>query len=334
MVDKVSFVFTGKLADQHEMDFYEAARFQYAVARLSVKLDRFRRTGTFPQKVTRQNNTSINLRRYRDGSFGIDVIAPALATVAPLMLEVPLTALWTYIVERVFKPADQDNIKRALETTTNLAAIFDRRIAASDRQAALTLEVLAHELEANRELNAATRELYERLLAETERRAYLEGQERLLSRITPDQDAELVTMATPLLKEIAVPLRRSASLASINIRDRYGRRRILSATRAMADEVESIRIDPTITPLLIDVVQYNKESGWGKFRNIEFESLASFSVPADRKETLKRKLTRAMNEEEVYVQAYYVRSAAGKKIRIIIVDFLDIDEIESGRRSG
>ncbi|TFI56362.1 hypothetical protein E2493_20565 [Sphingomonas parva] len=323
MEDVISFVFSGKLAHNNEMDFYEAARFQYAASRLTVKLDKFRRTGEFPKKVTRQNNTAINLRPYRPGSFGIDIIGPALATLPPLLYELPITSLWTYVIERVFKPAESDTIKQALQTQADLIRVFDASIASSDRQATMTLQMLERQIAQEREVNEEVRELYERLLAETQRRSYLEAHQEVLNKITPEQDAELVTMATPLLKEIAVPLRRSASLASVNISDKYGRRRVLSATRRMADEVETIRIDPQITPVRLDIVQYNKESGWGKFRNPEFDGQTPFSVPADRKENLKSKLTRAMNKDEVFVLAYYVRSVTGKKLRIIITDFVE-----------
>ena len=109
--------------------------------------------------------------------------------------------------------------------------------------------------------------LRERLLAETQRRAYLQGAQDALARITPEQDANLVTMAAPLLEEFVVPLRRSARKATVLIEDQAGGSRpILVIDRAAAQEIELDVIDPEITPLLIDVVQYNKETGWGKFR--------------------------------------------------------------------
>jgi hypothetical protein len=58
-MDQLLFHFQGGLADQNRMDFYEAARFQYAAARLSVKLDQFRRTGRFSKRVTESSRTNI-----------------------------------------------------------------------------------------------------------------------------------------------------------------------------------------------------------------------------------------------------------------------------------
>jgi len=52
MNEEIAFTFDGKIASQHRMDFYEAARFQYSASRLLVKLDYFRKNGEFPKKIT------------------------------------------------------------------------------------------------------------------------------------------------------------------------------------------------------------------------------------------------------------------------------------------
>ena len=128
MTERISFIFDGQLAAQHRMDFYEVSRFQYAASRLAVKLDRFRKTGSFPRRVTWENKTEIDLDPHRPGSFALDVIAPALASGTQVFLEVPLTALWTYVIERVFKPAQDSDIRSALETQRDLIGVFDRQI--------------------------------------------------------------------------------------------------------------------------------------------------------------------------------------------------------------
>lgn len=331
MTDIIQFKFDGKIADDHRMDFYESARFQYAASRLCIKLDKFRRTGDFPKKVTNASNTGFQLTPFKAGSFDVNVIAPVIAAAAPLVIEASLSAMWTYVIERVFRPADDDNIRHALETQRHLADSYDRTIAGQQEIERRTLDLLQSEQAKNGDLTDAINQLMERLLAEAQRRAYLEGQQDALAKITPEQDANLVTMAAPLLKELSVPLRRSADRATISIGDENNLQSILSASKAMTDEVELTVVDPEITTILIDVVQYNKENGWGKFRNAQFDGLASFSVPADRKSKLKGDLTRAMNQDEVYVQAYYVRSKSGQRLRIIVVAIVDIEALEQGR---
>lgn len=319
MEDELLFHFSGKLADENKMDFYESARFQYAAARLSVKLDRYRRYGNFPSKVTRASNTGIDLAVFKKGSFDIEILAPLLTTVGPMFIEVPLSALWTYVVERVFKPADSDNIREALRTQDRLIDAFESSIAGSETTAQQTLALLEQQIAQGQLLTEDNKNLRERLVAEVERRAYLQGMRDQLARISPEDDAQLVTMAAPLLKEVSVPLRRSATLATLHVGGATGKRTILAADRAMASSVELSKIDPNISTIRINLIQYNKENGWGKFRNREFNGLASFSISADRKENLQPLILKYMGEPEVMVSAYFVRSLSGVNQRLIIV---------------
>jgi hypothetical protein len=330
VTDVIRFKFDGKLADDHRMDFYESARFQYAASRLCIKLDRFRREGSFPKKITNVSNTGLQLTTYKEGSFGIEVAAPILVAVAPLLVEVPLSAMWTYVIERIFRPADSGDVQAALATQRHLIDSYDRTIKGQEEMGIRTLDLLQAQIARKEELSAENAALYERLLAEQTRRAFLEGKEQAFRQITPEQDARLVTMAAPLLSELIVPLRKSANRATIIVGEEKAAQPILSATKQMAEEIETAIVDPQLNNILIDIVQYDKESGWGKFRNPEFDGKASFSVPADRKDRLRKKLTDAMNNDKVYVQAYYVKSVSGERLRLIIVDIIDLDALEQG----
>ena len=158
-METIRFVFDGQLADHHKMDFYESARFQYAAARLSVKLDQFRRKGSFSAKVTAKNNTSVEVKPFERGSFGIEIIGPVLAIAAPIFLEVPLTALWTYVVERVFKPAGDDTIRNVLDGNARLLKLAS---AQGERDGTIineALKVLSDERKAGREDRAENRDL-------------------------------------------------------------------------------------------------------------------------------------------------------------------------------
>lgn len=330
MADLIRFKFEGKLADENRMDFYEVARFQYAAARLAVKLDHFRRKGTFPDRVTRQANMKIDLKPFAEGSFLIDIIAPIAAISAPLLVELPLSSLWAYVVERIFKPADNEALLSALGTQERLLETFDRTIEGREDTMRRTLDLLQEEIAQNRELSVKNTELNERLLAETGRRSFLEGREEAFSQITGEQDAKLLRMAAPLLKELAIPLRRSAKTAKIFISDDESEPPIpiLAADRPMVESVELSVVDPNITTILIDIVKYDKETGWGQFRNPNWEGRAPFSVPSDRKDRLQRKLLGAMHEGENYVAAYFVRSPEGENQRLIVTDVLDLTDIE------
>lgn len=326
MAEEIQFVFDGKLATQSQMSFYEFARFQYSASRLLVKLDNFRRTADFPKRITSENQHRIIVKPFRQGSFGLEILAPVAMEAGRLAYEIPISALFSYVVERVFKPAGDDAVKDALATQRRLIDAFEANIEGRDQTIARTLDLLRDEIENGRELNQTNKDLMDRLVAETERRAYLQAERDILRRFTPEQDAELVTMAAPLLKEMNVPLRKSASHVQVQRRDEGKSTRILYANKQMADEVDTAIVDRHITTIDIDVIQYNKENGWGKFRNVEWDGAPSFHVPAEINDEIKDEMVAAMYQQLVEVDCYFVRSPAGVPLRIIIIDVRRIDE--------
>lgn len=324
MVDQLRFHFHGGLADLNRMDFYEAARFQYAAARLTVKLDQFRRTGRFPKRVTEASRTNIDLFPYEKGSFDLRIEANEPER-ERMHVDVPLTALWTYILERVFQPADTTAALDLIESDA-LRSEFFELVENQIFDATEAIDLLRSRIGTDQGLAPQESKLLERLISEVERRAYLKSHRDLLAQISPEEDAALVTMATPLLSEIAVPLRRSAKLITISAIDRFGEHRVLSADSHMANSIDLIEIDKNVTSLDLNIVQYNKESGWGKFRNDYWDGIPSFSVPADRKDDLKFDLVSAMRQDLVNVDAYIVRSKSGEPMRLIIVRLNEIED--------
>ena len=97
MAEEIDFKFSGALADDHSLDFYEAGRFQYGASRLMVKLDQFRRTGRFSSRVTYDNNTRILLKTQEDGSFVISTVVPFLMAGGDAFLQANLSLLWSYV---------------------------------------------------------------------------------------------------------------------------------------------------------------------------------------------------------------------------------------------
>lgn len=326
MDEQISFTFDGKLAAQNRMDFYEVARFQYSASRLLVKLDKFRNDGKFPKKITYRNESTIIIKPPRIGSYGLDIMAPVFTTVGPMLIEAPISALLSYVVDRIFRSADDDTIREALATQRGMAEAFDRAIAGRDNTIDRTLDLIQERLEHEDELNATVRQLHERIIADQDRRLQLAEYRGALRRIDQDQEAELVTMAAPLLKEMNVPLRRSSS--KLNIQTTLDGRRfhIISADKSMADAVDLAILDRFTTRIDVNIVQFNKQSGWGKFENPEWEGLPTFSVPGDLLDDIKETVVNSMNVDLVTVECFFVRSPAGIPQRIIITNLWDIDE--------
>lgn len=332
MAERIEFAFRGKIADDHALDFYEAGRFQYGAARLMVKLDQFRRTGQFSSRITYDNNARIILETQEDGSFLISTLIPILQAGSGEFIATSLSSLWSYVADRVFSKSDTDSIRLALENQSQMLKVFNDQYARQADQNQRTLTMLEDCAESGDRLTATAFNLYERLLAERERSVRLEGEADALRRIAPDQDAKLISMAAPLLKDMGVTLRNSASALTIYNNDNDVRKPIVFLNKKMADEVDTSVVDDRSTLILVRIIQYNIETGWGKLRTNEFEGLLSFNVPSDRKSDVNGELIDAMdragNDLDTYIEALFVRSRAGLLQRMIVLSVRDLDEIE------
>lgn len=334
MAEEIDFTFFGALSDSHTLDFYEAGRFQYGAARLMVKLDQFRRTGRFSSRITYDNNTRILLRTQEEGSFIIATLAPAAAAIGEAFVQAPISLMWAYVADRVLKRATNDDLRTSLETQGGLLQSFDANIAGRDEHQRRTLDLLTERVDRGDALTDANQMLYERLLAETQRSAYLQGEADVLRRISPEQDAKLVSMATPLLKDMGVTMRSSASALRVAANENDVPRTIMFLNRQMASEVDTSIIDDVTTLILVRIIQYNTETGWGKLRTQESEGLLSFNVPSDRKGGLQAELLSAMNRRgnalDTYIECLFVRSTQGLLQRMIILAIRDLDELDGG----
>ena len=334
MAEEIDFSFKGKLADAHSLDFYEAGRFQYGASRLMVKLDQFRRTGRFPKRITYDSNTRILLETQEDGSFLISTLVPFLQAGGDAFLQTSLSSLWSYVADRVLSRSDTETIQKALENQAQLAEVFGEQMAGQANQNEQTLAMLQERIAVGDQLSANAFGLYERLLAEKERSDRLQGQLALWEQISPEQDAQLISMATPLLKDMGRTLRNSASSLTIYANDNEVRRPIVFLDKKMAAEINTSRVDDHTTLILVRIIQYNIESGWGKLRTDEAEGLLSFNVPTDRRTDVQAELLEAMdragNDLDTYIEALFVRTNSGDLKRLIIIDVHDLDELDGG----
>ena len=334
MPEEIDFSFRGGLADDHSMDFYEAGRFQYGASRLMVKLDKFRRTGAFPARITDDQNTKILLKTQEDGSFVISTLIPILQAGGPEFITTSLGTLWSYVADRVFSKSDTEIIRDALQNEGRLIEAFDRNAARQADQNEQTLTMLTERIGAGERLTQTAFDLYERLLAEKERSVRLEAENAELRRITPEQDAKLISMAAPLLKDMGVTMRSSASSLTISANDNGNNRPIIFLNKTMVKEINTSVVDDHLTLILVRIVQYNVENGWGKLRTNEAKGLLSFNVPSDRKADVQPELLDALdrggNRLDTYVECLMVKSTAGLLQRMVILAVRDLDMLEGG----
>jgi len=321
MPEKLIFHFEGALAESHQMDFYEAARFQYAAARLMVKLAQFRTTGSFVKKITNKTNYGVVLESQKDGSYNINVSSPEPEPDAQKFADLSMADMLSYISERIVEKGDESKLMDAVRSGSKFDSQEVGYVDTFSEADAVVNELA--DRGALDELNTVARDAVERRIAEIDRHDRLELRRVEIAKIDGPREQKLISMSAPLVSEMAIALRRSASTLRIVAPDNERRQSVLYLNREMAQEMEAAIVDKEITPILCDIVQYNKESGWGRIRLQNFVNpVVSFSIPSDLKGSLQKMLFDQMQKNKVFVQAYFVRDKASVPVRLIVVGIL------------
>lgn len=322
MAEEITFRFDGALADNNEMNFYEAARFQYAASRLLVKLSQFRSQGSFVKKITNSSNYNILLESQTKGSFNINTKSPIQSRDDKKFVDLSLSDLLAYISERLIEKGDENDLISAINANKELLEAADAERATDAAGADDIVEQIAENENLKDILHSETREIVERRIAELARQHRLEARQSEIAKIDTAREQKLISMSAPLLGEMATALRRSANnLEVITHRDSKPST-ILYMNKKMAEEIETAKIDREITPILCDITQYNKETGWGKVKLTNTLTSISFSIPSDIKTVMQQNLIDQMKQDKVYLQAYFVRDRGNEPIRLIVVGIL------------
>lgn len=327
MAEKLAFHFEGALADAHRMNFYESARFQYAASRLMVKLAQFRAKGKFVKKISARSNINIQLVSQLDGSFNINIEDPGQSDDSKDFVKIPLSDMIAYVSERIVEKIDGSILARNLLPNPKFdsdGAIGPDQMAEVDK----LIDAYLDDTALFASLPSETKELVRRRVAESHREKRLAENEAAISKIDYESGQKLIAMAAPLLSEIAqTALRRSADSFEITSSVDGQTKSVLFLDQKMAKDIETAIVDQEITPLLGDVIQFNKDNGWGKVKIEEGLKTLNFSIPYDKLYELKQTLIDNMKKDLVYLQKYQVRDRSLDVTRLIVVGILPTPEI-------
>jgi len=101
-MDKLSFRFHGKLADGHELIFYEMSRFEYGAARFVYTIEKFRQSGTVVKAIRTRVDADIRVRAAKRGSWWQDLLIYALPSIAECAINVSFEAMFAYAMSKIF----------------------------------------------------------------------------------------------------------------------------------------------------------------------------------------------------------------------------------------
>lgn len=231
----------------------------------------------------------------------------------------------SYVFERILGKSDDSDVAKALNSLDNVVEKFGEVNESNNTLMGQALQMIESERSRHDQTQQKLIDTLESRLAEMKREQELAQQEARLRVIDGPREQKLIGMAAPLVNEMATALRRSADTLEIVASDgTRGPRRIVYLNKKMASEIELATVDREITAATGNIIQYNKETGWGKVRLKISEMPLSFNVPSDVKGILQSQLVQAMGRNEVYLQMYVVRDKAKKPIRVVVVGILPL----------
>ncbi len=290
-----------------------------------VKLEQFRSSGGFVQKITNNSNRDILLKTQSDGSFDITVLLPLLETARDQFLSVSIPHLMSYVFERIVGKTSNSDVATALNANQKVVETIGHIDDNNTETINKALSIIQTDQAIKESLHKDAKEMLERRIAELTREKELTNNQAQFSRIDTAREQKLISMSGPLVSEMATALRRSAETLEIKADSNTSNpSNILFLNRRMAAEIEVSLVDKEITPILANIIQYNKETGWGKARITEVPSLLSFNVPSDIKSRIQSQLLSSMEKDKVYIQTYFVRDKHGAPARLIIVGVLPL----------
>jgi hypothetical protein len=326
MSEKLTFHFEGALTESHRMNFYEAARFQYAAARLMVKLAQFRADGRFVKNITNGSNPDIRLADQSSGSFNI-VIEDSSRKPDEQFVDTSLSDLVAYVSDRVIEKIDDNTLGKVRSFIPGGRGVGK----AADKAPVLALDDMIEAAIADKKtastLPAEVNDLMKRRSAEAYREKRLVESQSTVSRIDLPRSQKLIAMSAPLMSEMATALRKSAT--SLEVKTSVGGKEhsVLFLDRQMAQEIETALVDQEITVILGNVIQFNKDNGWGKIKIENGSKTIGFSVPSDILPSIRQGIIESMQTEQVFLQTNFVRDRSDEVVRLIVIDLLPLPPI-------
>lgn len=332
----IRFTFKGGDAEENQLNFYDASRFLYAAARHIYTLEYFRQTGLTLQRIRRRINADYRITTPQPGSWDLEIAAVLLPLIGQCFLQVPIDVLVAWVwgkVVPIWSPNKKDQeLMEKLEARIGLTDVERTRQSEQETERLrLLLEflqtVLPHQRQFS-ELQSAVNEnaetildLRERLNAEFNRRAAITQHSAELRKIDEDQERLLLSRSASQIVEMGKPLERSATSLSISFGE-SGRPFGYAKHESIA-LLEGLVPSPYPDVLIGGIFQFDKETGWGKFRPFEKRNYFSFYLPASNKNELRPIVIEAMSRDIVRISFYYVRDQSGV-VKHLIIDNIDL----------
>jgi hypothetical protein len=339
-LEKISFSFTGGIADEHELNFYEAGRFQYGAARFIYTLERFRQEGKVISRLTTKVKADIRVKAPQEGSFLQDVLVVAVPAITECAINTSFESIFAYAWDKLLPKSkgtdvaveiarkeverEREQTKQEAEKTKQFQTLESVANAgfATTQQA---LDIIRTVLEngapsASGHTPSELGSFHDELQGQLIREQIVRENATQLARISPETERKLAGQLRRTVQDISLPLRSSASNLNVSAPS-VGK--VANLDRETARRITEVEEDILPDVIRGNIKSYDVESGVGKFRYDELQNPLPFRVPSAMKDSLKDRILDSMKKEDVLIRAYFVRDTYNNPTALVLDEILE-----------
>jgi hypothetical protein len=323
--DSISFKFTGGIADQGELNFYELGRSQYAAARLLYILGRYRATGEIVERVRDSTALDIRTRAPQKGSFLFEAFQIVQGQLAPALVSVPLKVLVTWVWDHLV-PASAAWATVKFEGSLEAQRIKAKKDVALSKEETRKLEIstkaaegqatakeaiellrdigegLEYVPDASQERKLSIKVAHRDLLIEIKREEIMKPYEKELQAIPEEDKRKIFAKSRPLVAETGLPLKGSATNFSVGVGANDNEIGWLDKERLA--ELKELTKEDTVEFISGRIIQYNTQNGYGRFKvekqqREQYGDDVGFRVARPKLAELQDEILESMKDNEI-----------------------------------
>jgi len=331
-MDIIKFHFNGGMSDNHELNFYEASRFQYAAARFIYTLEKFRQDKRVVGRLTTKINADIRIKAATEGSFVQDVLIMALPAIADCAVQIPIEAMFAHAWSILFPASSEDTdlaiaiakhrVDEEKERTiqeierTSQIGLLTEVANANNATTNQTLEILRESMDQNRTLIIDNKEINQKMLklatdrvkSEIDRNEILSEFIDPLSAIDSETNDRLAGQLRKAVPDMSLPLRSSADQLSIYTGGRETKS-YAAFDYATGQAIGAQLTDEQRTTFRGTVKSYDREQGTGKFRLHTSSHPLSFRIPTEARSVVGPKTADALKMDSLLISVQIIRDS-------------------------
>jgi hypothetical protein len=186
----------------------------------------------------------------------------------------------------------------------------------------IKLQIEKSELE---DMNLTLSQILSSLQAAEQRQSKIEEYQDQFEKIEYETRIALIKKTRPQVAEIGRPLRRSAE--NLEVSDAQSKTDLVSLNYGNILGLHGNSLDPELFERVGSIKSYDKETGWGKWRELGGAKPISFQVAPRERNSIGDKVIESMIEDKIEILFQRVVDTMNETKHLILVDVLEIPEV-------